>query len=609
MEEMIGKLWDRWLTQRISSEFSRASVILQDLQSELSLFFRALGGEPGRTIEVTDRRKIHLRRSGLQRIAGSHQKIHLPWHDERSVRLPPKVAIFPDKHLNESLYFWWVAIAAYLPYRHNWFNDNQKTIIELMLRYPGLKKQYAELLEPTLALRPEIALLPFGLQQKERAIQQALREPGSVQQLPLSGYDVSPVTLWLYTAPPMLHVVQTPADKTEHNNESAKRNKSATVLKQRKQAQRIDDERKTDGLLVFLPDSLMSWTEQVNLDRPQDEDDDDDPEQIAADLDLITVSRQRKATAAKVKFDLDLPAEENDELSLGPGIRLPEWNYKKSRLVPDACLLQPMLTENVAPVELPSHLVKTSHEVKQLFATLGLERIRRNGQASGEELDLDAWLDDYTRPIKDSSKQNFFIDQRKELRDFSCLILADLSLSTEGYVNDELRVIDVIRDSLLVFSEALNQLRDEFAIYGFSSVRNSHIRYHLIKNFKDNYNDYIRGRINRIKPGFYTRMGAAIRQSTRVLKERAAANRILLILSDGKPNDLDQYEGRYGIEDTRQAIIEARKQGLTPYCVTIDPEGHEYLPFLFGRDGFAVVTNPDQLVKILPLVYLNLSTH
>lgn len=609
MEEIIGKLWDRWLTHRVSSEFPAASVCLQDVQSELALFFRALGGAPGRAIEAADMRKIRLRRSGLQKIAGSHQKVHLPWQDEQSVRLPPKLAIFPEIHLNESLYFWWAAMAACLPYKFNWFSDNQKAIVALTSRYPGLKKQYADLLEPALALRPEIAILPPDLQQKELAVQQALRDPGSVQQLPASRYDVSPVSLWLYTPPPLLRVVKTAADKTEANTENARPKISPTDLKQRKQAQRIDDERETDGLLVFLPDSLMSWTEQVNLDRPQDEDDDDDPEQIAADLDLITVSRQRKATAAKVKFDLDLPAEENDDLCLGTGIRLPEWNYKKAQLVSDACLLQPMLAEDVIPVELPSHLVKTSREIKQLFSSFGLERMRNRAQVDGQELDLDAWLDDYTRPVKDTSKQNFFIDQCNHLRDFSCLILADLSLSTEGYVNDEQRVIDVIRDSLMVFSDALNQLQDEFAIYGFSSIRNSHIRYHLIKNFTDQYNNYVRGRINRIKPGFYTRMGAAIRQSSLILKERQAASRILLILSDGKPNDLDQYEGRYGIEDTRQAIIEARQQGLTPYCVTIDPEGHEYLPYLFGRDGFAVVTNPGQLIKILPLIYLNVSTH
>jgi nitric oxide reductase NorD protein len=606
MEELIGKFWDRWITSKAATDFPSASVCLGDLQGELKLYFRALGGEPAKTLEPAERRKLRVKRTGLQRVAGSHQSFYLPWLDARSVRLPPTLSIFPDKNQNEALYFWLAAMAARLSGKHCSVYDNQQAVLALTARYPGLKTMYASLLDASLVLRPEPTDLQEDLRQRERAVRRALEHPGRIDNLPYSHYDVMPVPLWLYPAPTLLASVPVQSQDPEDEVNQEKRPHAPKKLAQRKQAQRIDDTKETDGLLVFLPDSLMSWTEQVNVDRCQDDEDDSEP--VARDVDLITLSRQRKAAAAKVKFDLDLPAEENDELRLGSGIRLPEWHYKKRQLIPNTCLLQPMISDDVIAIDLPPHLKKASLDVRRMIETIGLTRQRLKAQFEGQELDLDAWIDGYAQPVKNLGKQNFYIDQREQIRDFSCLILADLSLSTEGYVNDEQQVIDVIRDSLQIFSEALSQLRDEFAIYGFSSVRNSHIRYHLIKHFGEQHSPLVRGRIARIKPGYYTRMGAAIRQSGKILQERPEAHRVLLILSDGKPNDLDQYEGRYGIEDTRQAIIEARKLGVTPYCVTIDADGHDYLPYLFGRDGFTVVTQLDQLPRILPRVYMTLST-
>ena len=110
-----------------------------------------------------------------------------------------------------------------------------------------------------------------------------------------------------------------------------------------------------------------------------------------------------------------------------------------------------------------------------------------------------------------------------------------------------------------------------------------------------------------IKPGYYTRMGAAIRHATLQLSERPERRRLLMLLTDGKPNDLDIYEGRYGIEDTRQAIHEAHAAGLFPFCVTVDETAHDYLPFLFGREGYALVHRPQDLVSRLTQAWATLA--
>jgi nitric oxide reductase NorD protein len=165
----------------------------------------------------------------------------------------------------------------------------------------------------------------------------------------------------------------------------------------------------------------------------------------------------------------------------------------------------------------------------------------------------------------------------------------------------------VIRDSLLLFSEALATTGDRFALYGFSSRRRSHVRFHTLKTFEEPYTDRSRGRIQAIRPGYYTRMGAALRHATSLLTRQPSSERLLLILTDGKPNDLDRYEGRYGIEDTRMAVREAVRSGVRPFCVTVDAKARDYLPYLFGANAWMLVRHAGELPARLPLLYARLT--
>lgn len=641
MEEVVGKIWDKWLTSQVTTDHVDAKVHFGELQKQLLIYYRAMGGDGTKSLEIAEKRDLNIRRSTMQKIAGSHKQFYLSWQDERSVRLPPFIALFPEKDLNQSLYFWLTALAAQLDKQHrsglsnhnmlDWFNDNQQATRHLITEYDGLRRLYSTLAHEVLKLRSfELETLQVknrvktkatelfnrdffsqkdGLILAEKAIATVIKIPGAMDHYPHSHKDVLPVPLWFY---PPLHSQGSSADfePMDEKNKTQPKRKTGEVqqIEQRKKAQYVDDKPKTDGLMIFQAEALMTWTEQINLDRCQsDEDDDTDITEIAKDLDIISLSRHRKANAARIRFDLDLPAAAQDDLRLGEGILLPEWDYKQQRLVDDACVLQTMISDEVEPIALSSEYKKLSQDILALFAHLGLTPLRRKAQKSGDEIDLDAWLNDYALPIKDTSKQAFYIDTKRQNRDVNCLILADLSLSTEAYIDDKQRVIDVIRDSLMVFSEALTHLGDEFALYGFSSVRSQHVRYHILKNFDMPHSDHVRGRIARIEPGYYTRMGAAIRQSSQLLAKRSGANKILLIITDGKPNDLDKYEGRYGIEDTRQAIVEAKLLGLVPYCVTIDKKGHDYLPYLFGHHGFSIVSNASELPRVLPKIYLHLT--
>jgi nitric oxide reductase NorD protein len=219
-------------------------------------------------------------------------------------------------------------------------------------------------------------------------------------------------------------------------------------------------------------------------------------------------------------------------------------------------------------------------------------------------LDLDSWLDFHIQStIAATAEKGLYQRFQANQRDLSCLLLADLSMSTESHIDDDTQVIDMVKDSLLLFGEALHTLGDHFAMYGFSSVKRSHVRFTLLKNFKERYDDQVRGRIQALKPGFYTRMGAAIRQATEVLNEQKNSQKLLLILTDGKPNDIDYYEGRFGIEDTHQAIRAAKRLGIKPFCITIDQQAEAYLPYIFGSSGYAVIKHSRQLPLRLPQLY------
>jgi nitric oxide reductase NorD protein len=375
----------------------------------------------------------------------------------------------------------------------------------------------------------------------------------------------------------------------------------------KKRANQIEDKKETDGFLAFLPESLMSIFEQVSVDRMEDDSFDENALYHAEDLDEITLGKKQANLSSRIKMDLDLTPDMREIYPLGKGHFIDEWDYKKERYLKNYVCIKPQITINVTPIELPLKLKKQVRKIQNALDILALERIKNDRLPYGDELNLDTWIEYIGHQNKSLHHQNFYTTFEKKTRDIATLILADVSLSTEGGITQELRIIDVIKDGLMVFSEALEKLRDRFAIYSFSSLQNKKVYFTIIKNFKERYDELIRGRIDAMQPFYYTRLGAAIRESAKILEKQSAKNKLLLIISDGKPNDEDRYDGRYGLEDTKKAIEEVKKKGIVPFCITIDQEAKAYLPFLFGRNGFAIVKDGKSLPKVIPEIYINLT--
>ncbi|MGC5699010.1 VWA domain-containing protein [Pseudomonas sp. NFXW11] len=603
LEEWVGSLWHRFITRRASTDFPAARVELAPRQRALAVLYRAMGGAAG-SLEAASERDLLLRRNLLQQIAGTCRHAPLAWCDAQHLHLPASLAVFAERQLNEELYRWLALLAARAgPMRH-WGRDNQRWTQALLRDYPALAGRYRRLVDAHLQLRPDPASLNPAEAALERALRQALREPGSVRQFPRSERAAWPLPLWLY--PPQHLANPQAADLQEADGELLA--SSGEQQGGRKRATRIDDAAAKGGLLIVRLENLFSWTEHVELDRWQDHSQDPDAARVAEDLDQLTLSRTRVRKGGGLKLHLDLPPADLDDLPLGEGIKLPEWDYRQGRLQDNFVNLQLFEPRDCQPRPLPEHLQAAARRLRRQFEQLRDQRQWLRRQPQGSELDLQAWLDfQVERQQGRSVERGLYLERRPTQRDLACLLLADVSMSTDAHLNDEHRVIEVIRDSLLLFGESLSLLGDDFALYGFSSLRRQQVRMTALKRFEQAYDDRTRGQILGLKPGYYTRMGAAIRHATHLLKGRKRRRKLLLLLTDGKPNDLDLYEGRYGVEDTREALREARSQGLTPFCITIDREAGAYLPYLFGSHGYSLIRQPEQLPLRLPQLYRQLT--
>ncbi|MBI4696920.1 MAG: nitric oxide reductase [Gammaproteobacteria bacterium] len=611
MEEWVGGIWDRYITRRARRDHPQAAVRLAECEKTLGVLYRALGGDPGVRVAAVGATRHGARRRLLSRIAGTDEKAARAAIDGEALRLPPEIAVFRAPALNRDLYLWLVALAAHYGTapRVPWIVANQQATLAALARYPGLTPRYRLLVEAVCAERLAPAELPVHEAAQEMAIRQALRTPGSVTALPVPergrAKAPQPVPLWLHPVPAARGRKAARAVPAEGGGE-----RQLEAAGERREAERIDTPERRHGLLLmFRAESLLAFADFIKVDRAVDDDPNPDAGRAAAELDTLAIAADAERVASKVRFDLDLPAAVADDVPLGPGIPVPEWDYRQHRLLRDHCRVQPLLARHVDPRPLPEHLRRPAKKLASQFAALAPVRRWQRAQPEGTELDLEACVRRHTDRAAGcvASGGGLYLQRKPVERDLACLVLADLSLSTDAWVSEQQRVIDVVGDSLLLLGEALRASGDRYALYGFSSLRRDCVRLHEIKSFDASFDATARGRIAALKPGYYTRMGAALRHATTLLAKERAAVRLLLLLSDGKPHDIDCYEGRYGIEDTRVSLVEARAQGVKPFCVTIDREGAAYLPHLFGPGGFTVLRKPEDMPARLPLLYAQLT--
>lgn len=286
-------------------------------------------------------------------------------------------------------------------------------------------------------------------------------------------------------------------------------------------------------------------------------------------------------------------------------IKYDEWDHQRKQYRKQWCCLQEIEMPPQWDDFVPTTLNKYRGVVKQLrrsFEALRGQERRLRKQTYGDDVDLDAVVEslaDQHAGLEASDR--VFVRHDRVERDIAVLFMVDMSSSTKGWINQ------TEREALVLLCESLQTLGDRYAIYGFTSHTHKRCEVLRIKTFDEDYSPLVQARISGIDAREYTRMGAALRHLTGHLQQTGARTRLLITLSDGRPDDRDGYRGSYGIEDTRQAVLEAHAAGIHPFCITIDDQGMDYLPHLFGPNGYAVVSKVERLPFQVSDIYRRLT--
>jgi nitric oxide reductase NorD protein len=266
-----------------------------------------------------------------------------------------------------------------------------------------------------------------------------------------------------------------------------------------------------------------------------------------------------------------------------------EWDYRRIGYRKDWCCLTEKSLHPVKSGFVQKTLEKYQPQLNKLRRRFEMLRshdrfIKR--RRHGDDIDLDALIEalgDSHAGLAPSDR--LFVQLLRDERDIAAMFLVDMSNSTEGWVGV------AIKEALVLLAEALEVVGDKYGIYGFSGMRRSKSELFHIKHLHEPYSPEVQGRIAAIGPKEYTRMGPPIRHLTQKLLETQSNVRLLLVISDGKPEDYDDYKGQYAIEDTRKALLEARGCGVHSFCITIDKSAHDYLAHMFGRGNYIFVNN------------------
>ena len=324
------------------------------------------------------------------------------------------------------------------------------------------------------------------------------------------------------------------------------------------------------------------------------------PEEHLQPADLGPYSDELQPQAGAADSDIEF------NTNLQGTFRYNEWDYVRQRFRDGFCTLRELeITpgdELFVDETLNKHRGLLKSIRKTFEAILGESRLQRR-QPDGDGIDLDAVVESFADVAQGREMSEcLYTRYHKQDRNIAVMFMVDMSGSTLGWVND------AEREALVLLCEALEMLGDRYAIFGFSGRTNKRCEVYRIKDFEHAYDLQVRQRISGIQPKAYTRMGAAIRHLGHLLHSTRARTKLLITLSDGRPEDYGGYKGRYGIEDTRHALLEMKQSGIHAFCITIDKEAQEYLPHMYGPTNYAVIDEVHKLPGKVADIYRRLTT-
>jgi nitric oxide reductase NorD protein len=627
-EESVGKLWHAFAS-RLDSDpvHDGARVLLSQVGGRLAVLFRGLGGDPAVEIKPVAMETSHHRLSLLRRLGTWAETTPRASFDGATLRLPESLAAFPDPRANAALYLWLAAAAVAL--RDQTPTDPvdplqadlaaiataQAMTAQALRLAPGYRKLHADLCAATLLFRRNAAL-PAVEAAVEARVRAALGADIPLPPLPAKvprGYrPFRPVPLW-----PDLRILS----RSEHTAVEARATEGPPEESEEKTARKArrrkaDQADRNDSFILHKFEAILSMTEFLNLNRRVEDDDEDTAKKAADDQDEIGLAQVSKAPATRLKLHLDLAPEDVDREQISGQFTYPEWDVRTASYLPSHARVLHSRADGgdaTPPFRADPRAAARIRAVRRQFEALRPSLVSTPGHPDGDVLDTEravrARVDFLSTGI---GTDRVWRQTRPERRDLAVSILLDVSRSTEsaipGHGHDGRSVIDIEREALAALSWGLDACGDSFAIHAFSSLKRDRVFVQEVKGFTEPMSEATESRIAALKPGHYTRLGAAIRHTSHLLTKEARKRRLLLVITDGKPNDLDHYEGRHGIEDSRMAVLEARRAGHSVFGITVDRDGKSWFPRLFGEGAFALIPNPEKLTQALPQIYRQLVT-
>ena len=282
-----------------------------------------------------------------------------------------------------------------------------------------------------------------------------------------------------------------------------------------------------------------------------------------------------------------------------------EWDYKRRIYLTDYCKVYPTTQLKCNADYYTRTMAKyktTLSGLRKMLSSVNNRLQQQKRLLHGESVDLDALTDLYTDIHSGiSPDERIYLSQRKKEKDIAIVVLLDISLSSDGYAAGN-RVIDVEKEVSILFGEILHEFGIAFSIDGFYSKTRNYTTYLTLKDFGDNWNA-ARFKIGAVEPNGYTRIGPALRHAGARLSNTDARNKWIILLSDGKPNDYDKYEGQHGIQDIKQALRELNEKHINAYALAIEARAKYYLPQMFGQNHYQILTSPEALLKSLAKLY------
>jgi nitric oxide reductase NorD protein len=627
-EESVGKLWHAFASRLDGDPIhDGARVPLSQVGGRLAVLFRGLGGDPAVEIKPVALETSHHRLSFLRRLGTWAEATPRASFDGATLRLPESLAAFPDPRANAALYLWLAAAAVALrdltpsedadPLQADLAAlETAKTMTAAALRLaPGYTKLHADLCEATLLFRRTPNLPPVEAAVEAR-IRAALGANVTLPPLPAKaprGYrPFKPVPLW-----PDLRVLA----RSEHTAVEARATEGPPEEAEEKTARKArrrkaDQADRSDSFILHKFEAILSMTEFLNLNRRVEDDDEDTAKKAADDQEEIGLAQVSKAPATRLKLHLDLAPEDVDREQISGQFTYPEWDVRTASYLPSHARVlhsRAEASDLTPPFRADPRASARIRAVRRQFEALRPSLVSMPGFPDGDVLDTERAVRARVDFLANGEgTDRVWRQTRPERRDLAVSILLDVSRSTEsaipGHGHDGRSVIDIEREALAALAWGLDACGDSFAIHAFSSLKRNRVFVQEVKRFAEPMAEAVEHRIAALKPGHYTRLGAAIRHISALLSKEARKRRLLLVITDGKPNDLDHYEGRHGIEDSRMAILEARRAGHAVFGITVDRDGKSWFPRLFGQGAFALIPHPEKLTQALPQIYRQLVT-